>query len=51
MTSTMQNTNQQKYLMIYSPDYIKEISYYKKFENIEKIFNTPDKCNEYLYQK
>ncbi len=35
----------------FNPEYIKEISYYKKYDNIEKVFDTSDKCSQYLYQK
>lgn len=51
MTSELVDKAKQKLLKEFDPDYIKEMSYYKKFENIEKIFNTPDKCDQYLYQK
>lgn len=51
MTSDLVYQAKEALLKEFDPDYIKEMSYYRKFENIEKIFNTPDKCDQYLYQK
>lgn len=34
-----------------NPEFIKQMTYYQKYEKIEKIFETTDKCNHYLYKK
>lgn len=51
MTSELVYKTKQKLLKEFDPVYIKEMSYFEKFANLEKIFNTPDKCDQYLYQK
>ncbi|MCT4635038.1 MAG: hypothetical protein N4A31_02165 [Rickettsiales bacterium] len=51
MTSELVYKAKQKLLEEFDPVYIKEMSYFKKFANLEKIFDTPDKCDQYLYQK
>ena len=50
-TSELIMQDMQEILRQFDPEYIKEMSYYEKYNKIEKVFDTPDKCNNYLYQK